>query len=73
MIGYDGSEVTITFYHGMGYAFQEVLDKYIVEFNKLYPNIHIQHQQTGSYDDIRGKIVTDIYKGNPPDMAYCSI
>ena len=54
--GYDGSEVTIVFYHTMGAKLREVLDRYIVEFNKLYPNIKIDHQQVGSYDDVRDKI-----------------
>ena len=35
--GYDGSEVTITFYHTMGSNLTAVLDTYIAEFNKLYP------------------------------------
>ena len=39
--GYDGSEVTITFYHTMGTAISSVLDEYIAEFNKVYPNIHV--------------------------------
>ena len=45
--GYDGSEVTITFYHTMGSNLSDVLNLYIEEFNKLYPNIHIQHEQVG--------------------------
>ncbi len=69
--GYDGSEVTITFYHTMGAGLREVLDKYIVEFNKLYPNIHIEHKQVGSYDDVREKIATEITVGNQPNIAYC--
>ena len=69
--GYDGSEVTITFYHTMGASLREVLDKYIVEFNKLYPNIHIEHKQVGSYDDVRSKIATEITVGNQPNIAYC--
>ena len=33
--GYDGSEVTITFYHTMGSNLSDVLNLYIEEFNKL--------------------------------------
>ncbi len=69
--GYDGSEITITFYHTMGAGLREVLDKYIVEFNKLYPNIHIDHKQVGSYDDVREKISKEITVGNQPNIAYC--
>ena len=69
--GYDGSAVTINFYHTMGANLREVLDRYIVEFNKLYPNITINHQQVGSYDDVRDQIKTEITVGNQPHIAYC--
>ena len=69
--GYDGSEVTITFYHTMGSNLSEVLNAYIVEFNKLYPNIHIQHEQVGGYDDVRDQIKTELTVGNQPNIAYC--
>ena len=58
--GYDGSEVTITFYHTMGSNLSTVLNSYIESFNKLYPNIHIVHTQVGSYDDVRDQISTEI-------------
>ena len=69
--GYDGSEVTITFYHTMGANLREVLDAYIVEFNKLYPNITVVSKQVGSYDDVRKQISTEITVGNQPNLAYC--
>ena len=69
--GYDGSEVTITFYHTMGAPLREVLDQYIAKFNELYPNIHIDHKQVGSYDDVRNKISKEITVGNQPNIAYC--
>lgn len=71
VMGYDGSEVTITFYHTMGTYLRAVLDKYIVEFNKLYPNIHIEHDAVGGYDDVRDKLLSTIPYGNQPNMAYC--
>ena len=69
--GYDGSEVTITFYHTMGSNLTDVLNIYIEEFNKLYPNIHIQHEQVGGYDDVRDQIKTELTVGNQPNIAYC--
>ncbi len=70
--GFDMSkEVTITFYHTMGSNLRDVLDRYIVEFNKLYPNIKIEHSQVGSYDDVRSTISTEITVGNQPNIAYC--
>ena len=69
--GYDGSEVTITFYHTMGSNLSEVLNLYIEEFNKIYPNIHIVSEQVGGYDDVRDQISTEITVGSQPNIAYC--
>ncbi len=70
--GYDGSEVTITFYHTMSQTtLQPVLDTYIKEFKKLYPNITVEHSAPGSYDDVRDQIKTQLTAGNQPNIAYC--
>ena len=69
--GYDGSAVTITFYHTMGSTLAEVLDQYIAEFNVLYPNITVEATQIGGYDDVRDQISTEITVGNQPNIAYC--
>ena len=69
--GYDGSEVTIRFYHTMGANLSTVLNAYIEEFNKIYPNIHIEASQVGSYDDVRNQISTEITVGDQPNIAYC--
>ena len=69
--GYDGKEVTIKFYHTMGSNLKEVLDAYIVEFNKLYPNIHVETESVGGYDDVRDQIKTELTVGNEPNIAYC--
>ena len=69
--GYDGSKVTLSFYHTMGQNLRDVLDAYIIEFNKLYPNITIEHKQVGGYDDVRDQISTELTVGNQPNIAYC--
>ena len=69
--GYDGSEVTITFYHTMGSNLSDVLNLYIEEFNKMYPSITIQHEQVGGYDDVRDQISTQLTVNNQPNIAYC--
>jgi len=69
--GYDGSEVTIKFYHTMGSNLSTVLDLYIEEFNKLYPNIHVESSSVGGYDDVREQISTEITVRNQPNIAYC--
>ena len=63
--------VTITFYHTMGSTLRSILNNYIAEFNKLYPNITIEHEQVGSYDDVRDTIKTEISVGAQPNIAYC--
>ncbi|MCR5741086.1 MAG: extracellular solute-binding protein [Gammaproteobacteria bacterium] len=69
--GYDGSAVTIKFYHTMGQNLTTVLDKYVEAFNKIYPNIKVAHEQVGSYDDVRSQISTELSTGNEPNIAYC--
>ena len=71
VVAYDGSEVTITFYHTMGSNLTTVLDAYIPEFNAMYPNIHIEYTSVGSYDDVRDQIATEITVGAQPNIAYC--
>ena len=70
-VGYDGSEVTITFAHTMGAKLQAVLERGIEEFNKMYPNITIEHSSYGGWGDIAGLINTEIIGGNQPNIAYC--
>ena len=69
--GYDGSAVTITFYNTMGSNLTPVLDAYIVEFNKLYPNITVVYESVGGYDDVRDQISKDLTVGKQPNIAYC--
>ena len=68
---YDGSEVTIEFSHTMGENLRNVLDDYIKEFNKIYPNITIVHSQVGGYDDVRDTVSKQILAGTQPNIAYC--
>ena len=70
-VGYDGSAVTIVFYHSMGAKLRGVLDTYIEEFNKLYPNITIEHSSMGDYDGVRDQIKTQLTAGEQPNIAYC--
>ena len=69
--GYQGGEVTITFYHTMGQNLQVELDAAIVRFNELYPNITVEHQQVGGYDDVRDQIKQDLVADSQPNIAYC--
>ena len=68
---YDGSEVTITFYHTMSWNLQRVLDDGIARFNELFPNITVVHKQVGGYDDVVDQIRNELTAGNQPNIAYC--
>ncbi|MBQ7137948.1 MAG: extracellular solute-binding protein, partial [Clostridia bacterium] len=70
-VGYDGSEVTIRFYHTMGSNLTTVLDAYITEFNAIYPNIKVEYTSVGGYDDVRDQISKEIPEGIQPNIAYC--
>ncbi len=69
--GYDGSSVTITFSHTMNQDLRSILDRYIKEFNKLYPNIKVEHSQVGGYDELHEQINKQIAGNNQPNIAYC--
>ena len=69
--GYDGSPVTITFYHTMGALLQEVLNWHIKEFNKMYPNITVRPEYMGNYDSLHDQIKVEISVGDQPNVAYC--
>ncbi len=70
-VAYDGSAVTINFYHTMGEKLREVLNPWIAEFNKVYPNITIVHESKGGYDELRELITTEMQGGSAPHIAYC--
>ena len=63
--------VTITFYSTMGDNLQEVFNVYLEEFQELYPNITVNHQQPGGYDDVRDQIKIELSNGLHPNLAYC--
>lgn len=69
--GYDGSEVTITFYHTMNQDLRKLVDDAIVKFQAMYPNIKVEHAQVGNYDDVRDQIKNEITAGKQPNIAYC--
>ena len=64
-------KIEVVFYHTMGANLRSVLQKYIVEFNKIYPNITINEQSIGGYDDVRDQVITELQAGKQPALAYC--
>lgn len=73
VVAYDGSEVTVTFYHTMGANLSTVLKDHIAEFTKIYPNIKIEQKSQGNYDALHEMLNTRMSGGldNLPTMAYC--
>ena len=69
--GEEEGKINITFYHTMGQNLRDVLDAYIEEFEALYPDINVIHQQIGGYDDVRDQISTELTTGAQPNIAYC--
>ena len=55
----------------MGSANRALLDRMIVEFNKLYPDVKIDHNQAGDYGALYNKLNSAIPAGTMPTMAFC--
>ena len=68
---YDGSAVTITFWHTMGADNKALLEDAIARFNEKYPNITVEHQSYGDYDGVFEQIRTKLTAGNQPNLAFC--
>ena len=68
---YDGSAVTISFWHTMGQDNKALLDEAIARFNEKYPNITVEHLSYGDYDKVFDQIRTKLTAGNQPNIAYC--
>lgn len=67
---YDGSEVTIEFWHRMGEENQNILKKWITEFNEIYPNITVvEDKAADDYDALANKIALAIPAGNAPHIT----
>ena len=69
--GFEEGKINIRFYHTMGQNLSTVLDYYVEEFETLYPDINVIHEQVGGYDDVRDQISTELTTGAQPNIAYC--
>ena len=69
--GAKSDKTTVVFYHTMGQNLRTVLQKYIAEFNKIYPEIVIDEQSIGGYDDVRDQVINELQAGKQPALAYC--
>ena len=65
-------DVNITLWTTAGETAQTILDDYIAKFNELEPRIKITNNKiSGSYDDLKNRIITGFSSDAYPDIAYC--
>jgi multiple sugar transport system substrate-binding protein len=66
---------TVTFWNGYAADGEEITtftDVVVPAFNKLYPNVTVNHQEI-PYDDLRQKLVTGLAGGTLPDVLRADI
>ncbi len=71
LTGCGSSKADVVFWHTMGETNMATLDAMIVEFNKIYPDIKVEHAAQGGFDDLKEKVSTAIQGGNEPTLSYC--
>lgn len=64
-------KVHVKFWHTMGQANQDLLDRMISEFEAANPDVKIEAYSQGGYDDIAKKINDAIPAGTTPTMSFC--
>ena len=67
--GYDGSVVTIRFYYEYYTALSDEMDKYIKEFNKLYPKIIVEDEYFGNKEALFDYMATMMTVGETPHIT----
>lgn len=69
-IEYDGSKVTIKFWHRMGGANQQIVRDWIKEFNEEYPNITVlESKEADDYPGLLSKTSLNITTGKHPHIV----
>jgi multiple sugar transport system substrate-binding protein len=66
---------TVTFWNGYAADGDEIktfIETVLPAFNKLYPNVTVEHQEI-PYDDLRQKLVTGLAGGTLPDVLRADI
>ncbi len=69
---YDGSDVTIVVNHAFRIPLQDILDTYIEEFNKMYPNITVQHMAKASnLTELYDVTIEEMKMELRPNIVFC--
>lgn len=67
---YDGSAVTIEFWHRAGEDNQTMFKKWIKEFNEEYPNITVNEEKAADdYDALANRVALTVTTGKNPDIV----
>src|SRR5690554_3208774 len=67
---YDGSAVTIEFWHRAGEENQQMFQKWIKEFNEIYPNITVnESKEADDYNLLMDRVALTISTGKNPDIV----
>ena len=61
-------EIVVSFWHVYGQEKAALLDNYILEFEALYPNVTINAESQGGYDELRNKTILAITSNDTPTM-----
>ena len=61
-------QIDVLFWHVYGQSKEALLMDYVAEFEALYPNINIEAESQGGYDDLRNKTILAISAGETPTM-----
>ncbi len=64
------SQADVVFWHTMGKDNMAMLDTMITEFNKIYPDITVEHAAQGGFDDLKAKTSKAIEGNNHPTIAF---
>ncbi len=69
---YKGGQVTVTFYHTLTKNIERALADYLLEFNKLYPNIKVEFiKPTSNSNELGDMVYTELATGEGPTIALC--
>ncbi len=63
------SRVKIQFWHAMGGWRIEVIQNMVNDFMKLNPDIEVEVQYAGSYEEILAKVIAAVKAGTPPHVV----
>ena len=69
---YNSNKITINVWTTAGDQQQTQLNNFVTKFKEVEPNVIVNNvKQSGSYDDLKEKIITGFAGNDYPDLTYC--